>query len=241
MSPEDAERELMRAADQAFLDDKIPALDGRTPREAARDPALRPKLIQLMKERVRSHDERNLQTGRADDINWLLRELKLDEIIFDPPPWRPPPPKPDDDDDDFSELPDFDGSAGVDPNRPPAPRLPEAPLGFEEAVARLQTAMDLFDTAAEAEEELVASGATILEDADELTRTAWQKMIFASPSRFCCKPGLPWCRAAAARRKLILPTLKNLSRPICASLRFAPKRELPKNWNLFFRAARSPD
>ena len=92
LSPKDAESELMLAAERAFLDDVVPALDNRTPREAVRDPALRARLIQLMKRRVQSHDERNLQTGRTDDINWLLRELDLTEIIFDPPPWRPPPP-----------------------------------------------------------------------------------------------------------------------------------------------------
>ena len=169
MSPKDAEIELMRAAQRAFLDEKIPALDGRTPRDAARDPALRPKLVQLMKGNVQKHDERNLQTGRTDDINWLLRELALDEIIFDPPPWRPPPPKLADDEDELADLPDLDDALDVDPNLPPAPRLPVAPLDLEEAIQRLGAAIDMFPTAAAAEEELAASGATLLEDVDELT------------------------------------------------------------------------
>jgi len=170
VSPKDAEQELMRVAERAFLDDHIPALDNRTPREAARDPALRPKLICLMKQRVRSHDERNLQTGRTDDINWLLRELELTEIIFDAPPWRPPPAPLPNEVDNWSEPADFDGKTGVENNRPPAPPLPDAPFDVDEATERLQKAMDLFDTAAEAEEELVASGATLLEDAEELAR-----------------------------------------------------------------------
>jgi len=90
VSPGDAENQLLRAAERAFLDEHIPALANRTPREAARDPALRPKLAQLMKQRVRRHDERNLETGRTDNINRLLHELELEEIIFDAPPWRPP-------------------------------------------------------------------------------------------------------------------------------------------------------
>jgi hypothetical protein len=174
VSPKDAEQELMRAAERAFLDEAIPALDNRTPREAARDSALRPKLVQLMKQRVRSHDERNLQTGRratteTDDINWLLRELELTEIIFDAPPWRPPPAPSADDETDSPEPPDLDGGLGVDANRPPAPLLPDAPLEVDEAIDRLQSAMNLFDTAAAAENELTASGATLLQDAEELT------------------------------------------------------------------------
>jgi hypothetical protein len=58
VSPKDTEAEWMRAAERAFLDDHIPALSNLTPREAANDPVLRPKLVQLMKERVRLHDER---------------------------------------------------------------------------------------------------------------------------------------------------------------------------------------
>ena len=50
-----------------FLDERLVALGHRTPREAARDPALRPKLIHLMKQRVRSLDERNLQAGRTEE------------------------------------------------------------------------------------------------------------------------------------------------------------------------------
>jgi len=176
VSPKDAEQELMRAAERAFLDEAIPALDNRTPREAARDPALRPKLIQLMKQRVRSHDERNLQTGRSlrtttktDDINRLLRELELTEIIFDAPPWRPPPAPLAGDEADLPEPPALDGGFGADSNRPPAPMLPAAPLELEEAIERLQAALDLFDTAAAAENELVASGATLLQDVEELT------------------------------------------------------------------------
>jgi hypothetical protein len=168
LSRNEAERELMRAADRAFLDDDIPALDNKTPREAARDPALRPRLIRLLKQRVRAHDERNLQTGRTDDINWLLRELGANEIIFDPPPWRPPSP----DRMRKDELPggeDFTGEPEPNPNLPPAPPLPATPLSIEEAVKRLDAAVDAFATAADAEAALFESGATLIDDANELT------------------------------------------------------------------------
>jgi hypothetical protein len=169
VSPEDAEQALRRASDEAFLDEKIPALDNRTPREAARDPVGRPKLVQLMKQRVRGHDEHNLQTGRTDDINWLLRELDLREIMFDAPPWRPPPPPPRLQEEEQAEFANFEGMIEEENNRPPAPPLPEAPLEVDEALKRLENAMGLFATAAEAEVELYASGSTLLDDADELT------------------------------------------------------------------------
>jgi len=183
VTPKDAEQALMRAAERAFLDDSIPALDNRTPREAALDPVLRPKLIQLMKQRVRRHDEHDLKTGRADDINWLLRELGLTEIIFDAPPWRPPPATIPDEDADGPELEALDETTGVEPNRPPAPPLPDAPLDLEEAAERLENAIDVFAVAAEAEAELSASGATLLEDAEELTldRLTENDFCFAIP------------------------------------------------------------
>jgi hypothetical protein len=168
VSPKDAESEWMRAAEREFLDNNVPAFSNRTPREAANDPLLRPKLVQLMKQRVRLHDERNLETGRSDDINWLLRELNLTEIIFDPPPWRPPPTPLADVDAHLPEQPVHGGSSGVDLNRPSPPPLPDRPFEMDEAIDRLQEGLDLFKTAAEAEKELAASGATILEDAGQL-------------------------------------------------------------------------
>jgi hypothetical protein len=172
---EDAEREVRLAAEKAFLDDHVPALDNKTPREAARDLLLRPKLIHLFKQRVRSQDERNLTIGGADDLNWMLRELDLHEIIFDPPPFRPPPPGANPVEDEESDPEDFDEfepappRVPVEPNRPPAPKLPAAPLNLKEAADRLEKAMLLFGTFAAAQDELDASGATLLDDIDDLT------------------------------------------------------------------------
>jgi len=66
-----------------------PALDNKTPRAAASDPALRPQLLLWMKFWISQTDRRNLETGRNDDTNWMVRELGLTEILFEPPPPRP--------------------------------------------------------------------------------------------------------------------------------------------------------
>ena len=168
LSREETELEFVRAADRAFLEDHIPALDHKTPREAARDSGLRPKLIRLLKQRVRMCDERNLKSGGTDDINWLLRELGADEIIFDPPPPRPPLPdhSPEDEWDDDDAPPDV---VRPNPELPPAPPLPAAPFSVKEAARRLDTAMERFDTAETAQDALDESGATILDDASALT------------------------------------------------------------------------
>ena len=76
---------------RSWLNESIPALGGKTPREAARDPELRPTLVHLVKDQVRSFDEANLRAGTTGDMNWALRDLSLDELIFPAPPWREAP------------------------------------------------------------------------------------------------------------------------------------------------------
>lgn len=161
------EAQLLRAAHRNFLDEAVPALDNRTPRQAARDPVLRRRLVQLMKQRVRSQDEQNLRSGRTEDLNWMLRELELKEIIFEPPPWRPPPPEV-----ESAERWDGPVDEAIDPvsDRPPAPCLTEGTLDSAEALRRFALALEWFETPEEAEAELQASGATVLEDAAQLTQ-----------------------------------------------------------------------
>jgi len=77
--------------DRHFLDESVPMLEGKTPREAARSRRLRPLLVQLMKARVRHSDEQNLRQGTQREINPLLKELGLEELCFPPPPVRTPP------------------------------------------------------------------------------------------------------------------------------------------------------
>jgi hypothetical protein len=73
---------------RAWVDEKIPALDGHTPREAAKDAALRPKLISLV-EGLEGTYQRALQSGApAYDPSWMWDELGLDARR------RPPHPPP---------------------------------------------------------------------------------------------------------------------------------------------------
>jgi hypothetical protein len=46
---------------------------------------LRTKLVRWMKFWISQTDRRNLETGRNDDTNWMVRELGLTEILFEPP------------------------------------------------------------------------------------------------------------------------------------------------------------
>jgi hypothetical protein len=135
-SAEDIEAAQADAYHHAFLDQAVPALDGHTPREAARDPALRPRLVRLLKQFVRSHDERNLETGRNDDINWMLRELDAREILFDAPPPRPRPPEFDEEDEEEAEeLPGDDADL-------PFPTLPPGPFSLEEVQVRFKASTE---------------------------------------------------------------------------------------------------
>ena len=60
-----------------WIDTPLPALDGRTPREAAGVKAARPKLISLLKH-MESMSERARRQGRpAYDFGWMWGELGL--------------------------------------------------------------------------------------------------------------------------------------------------------------------
>lgn len=103
-SQTEMEERMLAEFDRTFLDAPIPALKNKTPREAATLPALRPVLIQLMKQHVCCRDEHNLQNGTRIDINKTIRKLGLDEIDFPAPPLRAIPASARDN--DFGE--DFD-------------------------------------------------------------------------------------------------------------------------------------
>jgi hypothetical protein len=176
-SREELEDDLSAAQDRAFLDDKISALDGHTPREAARDPKLRLKLVRLMKSRVRATDERNLNEGRHDDVNWMLRELGLDEIIFDPPPagrvsrafvGREAQDGEEIEGADYAAV-DEETALPMNPNLPRAPRLPNRPFTYDEAEKRGRAAFALYESAAETMDAMAADGCTLIDDVDEVT------------------------------------------------------------------------
>ena len=130
-----------------------------TPREAAKDPTQRPRLIRLMKTRIRDLDQRNLKDGRQDSLDWMLQELGLGELMFDPPPPRARPDRDSEDDEEDHFLP-----------RPEAPRLEGEPFDTKEASTRLAAGTAHFESAEQAISELAASGSFLLEDAGELTR-----------------------------------------------------------------------
>jgi hypothetical protein len=147
--------------DLKFLDQSVPALNGQTPRQAAREPALRPSLVQLMKQRVADCDLHNLETGRNDDINWMVRELGLNEILFDPPPPRAPLKPNEEEDDDFDDEPEF-------LSLPSPPPLPDQPFSKDEALARFKRASSDFPQWVDAFEYLRDLGYPLFKDLREL-------------------------------------------------------------------------
>lgn len=66
-----------------FLRDKIPALDGLTPREAARRDDCRERLIELMKEHINGLETLTEDKGIKISIDWVLKELGLDELLLE--------------------------------------------------------------------------------------------------------------------------------------------------------------
>jgi hypothetical protein len=118
--------------EQGILDEPIPALNNQTPRAAASDPALRPQLLRWMKFWVSQTDRRNLETGRNDDTRWMVRELGLTEILFEPPPPRPRPAGADED-----ELPLY-------LSLPDPPPLADRPWTKEEAAELIRRALRPF-------------------------------------------------------------------------------------------------
>jgi len=82
--PPEVQQELMSNAYKnhyiKFLDDKVPALENATPREAAKSEKLRPKLIELMKAHIGSIEKQNKAKNVNIDINWVLDELGLVEL-----------------------------------------------------------------------------------------------------------------------------------------------------------------
>lgn len=131
LSPEEAAAAVVDRHQRLWIDSAVPALGGKTPRVAAQDPAQRPALIRLLKPIIRRHDERMLETGGREDINWLPLELGLDDLNFPPPPERAPAREEadliPDDDDEVDEL-----------RYDPPPALPARPWTEDEVIARLE-------------------------------------------------------------------------------------------------------
>ena len=65
---------------RGWLDEKIPALDGKSPREAARDFKGREQLVALLKELENREARRAKDTGVGYDARWLWRELGIEHL-----------------------------------------------------------------------------------------------------------------------------------------------------------------
>jgi hypothetical protein len=63
-----------------LLDQSLPALDGMTPRQAAATPAMRPRLVELMKDHLNQMEELAAERGVCVDMDWVLDELGLEEL-----------------------------------------------------------------------------------------------------------------------------------------------------------------
>lgn len=64
-----------------FIDSPVPMLENKTPRQAAKNKRLRPKLIDLMKLHIQGIEKRNREDPCLSlDIEWVLDELGLVEL-----------------------------------------------------------------------------------------------------------------------------------------------------------------
>lgn len=62
--------------DREWLDLSVPALDGRTPREAAANRHLRPRLRELLID-IENREARLAGIGTGRDVTWMWKELRL--------------------------------------------------------------------------------------------------------------------------------------------------------------------
>jgi hypothetical protein len=91
-----------------------------------------------MKFWISQTDRRNLETGRNDDTNWMVRELGLTEILFEPPPPRPrQAPAREVSDEDEEGLPPY-------LTLPDPPALPDRPWTKPEAAEVMNRALKAF-------------------------------------------------------------------------------------------------
>ena len=65
----------------AFLKSSIPALNGMSPMEAAADPEMRSVLLTMMKDHIRTIEKENLTWSTHISIDWVLKELGLEELL----------------------------------------------------------------------------------------------------------------------------------------------------------------
>lgn len=88
-SPQQVIAQIQEQYLREVLDRPHPELRNQTPRQAAQNPTLRPKLLRLVKVIIREQDIENLETGSQKSKDGLVKELGLHELDFPPPPPRP--------------------------------------------------------------------------------------------------------------------------------------------------------
>lgn len=117
-----------------WLEEKIPALGGLTPREASVSPTARPLLIRLMKQRIQDEDFDRLRgTPVRQGAEEMVRTLGLDELISPPPPPRPCPP-----DLAFESMRTSEDEDEDEPEYDQAPEWPGHPLSEREVFNRMK-------------------------------------------------------------------------------------------------------
>ena len=82
--PKDVEEKLMNDYFQnmykKFLDEPVPALMGKTPRQSSKNRNMRFLLIDLIKGHLHHVDRQAREKGFAIDISWIVDELNLKEL-----------------------------------------------------------------------------------------------------------------------------------------------------------------
>jgi len=169
--------DLMSEYVRHWIDESVPALDGRSPRQAAIEPRLRPILIHLVKGQIRMCDEGNLRKGGSEDINWLPKELGLVELDIPAPPPRKVPTNGD----------DLDGGSeswDVEPTE-----IPLGTITAGDAAKLLRSAGEPLETAQEAMDWLAGEGL----DPVKLAKAAVGKPLNASEFSLLVGIMLPVC------------------------------------------------
>jgi hypothetical protein len=170
LSGEEANEFMNRQHHEKWLDERIPAFNNLTPRAAAADSAMRPKLVGMLKSTIREHDMRNLRTGGMSDINWLVRELGLNEVLFEAPPWREPQADDEDGDEEGEEEKMVNDGDGIDSGKYDIPPpLPPGPLGISEISERMADMLDCFSDVMDAMSEFADVAPQALDFFVELT------------------------------------------------------------------------
>lgn len=82
--PPEVERELLQRFHQdrygKMIDEAIPMLEGRSPREAAQDPSLRPRLIEWLKLHINGNEHQRRDRGIDIRLDWMVEELGVSEL-----------------------------------------------------------------------------------------------------------------------------------------------------------------